>query len=340
MRLLVTGGLGFIGSNFIRHMLAADRRVRIVNLDLRTYAGNPANLADLRRDPRYRWVRGDIADPKVVDRCLRGAEAVVHFAAETHVDRSILDASVFLRTNVIGTQVLLDAALRRKIGRFIHVSTDEVYGSVARGLSREGDRLEPNSPYAASKAASDLLVRSYVRTHGLPAIVTRASNNFGPYQYPEKALPLMITNWMDAQPFALYGDGRNVRDWLFVLDHARALQLVLRRGRPGEVYNIGGTHSCANRELIERVRALMGVGPELVRRVPDRLGHDRRYALDCSKLKSLGFRHAYGFTEALQATVGWYRSHEAWWRPLKKGGGYRRYYSRQYAARLKSRASK
>jgi dTDP-glucose 4,6-dehydratase len=340
MRLLVTGGLGFIGSNFIRHMLAADRRVRIVNLDLRTYAGNPANLADLRRDPRYRWVRGDIADPKVVDRCLRGAEAVVHFAAETHVDRSILDASVFLRTNVIGTQVLLDAALRRKIGRFIHVSTDEVYGSVARGLSREGDRLEPNSPYAASKAASDLLVRSYVRTHGLPAIVTRASNNFGPYQYPEKALPLMITNWMDAQPFPLYGDGRNVRDWLFVLDHARALQLVLRRGRPGEVYNIGGTHSCANRELIERVRALMGVGPELVRRVPDRLGHDRRYALDCSKLKSLGFRHAYGFTEALQATVGWYRSHEAWWRPLKKGGGYRRYYSRQYAARLKSRASK
>jgi dTDP-glucose 4,6-dehydratase len=340
MRLLVTGGLGFIGSNFIRHMLAVDRRVRIVNLDLRTYAGNPASLADLFRDPRYRWVKGDIADGKVVDRCMKGAEAVVHFAAETHVDRSILDAAVFLRTNVIGTQVLLDAALRHKVGRFVHVSTDEVYGSVARGLSREGDRLEPNSPYAASKAASDLLVRSYVVTHGLPAVVTRASNNFGPYQYPEKALPLMITNWMDGEPFPLYGDGRNVRDWLFVVDHARAIETVVRRGRTGEIYNIGGTHSCSNRELIERVRLLMGVGPELVRRVPDRPGHDRRYALDCCKLKRLGFRHAYGFTQALQATVEWYRANEAWWRPLKKGGGYRRYYSRQYAVRLKGRASK
>ncbi|OGS39165.1 MAG: dTDP-glucose 4,6-dehydratase [Elusimicrobia bacterium RIFOXYA2_FULL_69_6] len=337
MRLLVTGGLGFIGSNFIRHMLAADRGVRILNLDLRTYAGNPASLADAARSPRYRWVRGDIADPRVVDRCMKGADAVVHFAAETHVDRSILDAAVFLRTNVVGTQVLLDAALRRKVGRFVHVSTDEVYGSVARGFSREGDRLEPNSPYAASKAASDLLVRSYVVTHGLPAVVTRASNNFGPCQYPEKALPLMITNWIDQEPFPLYGDGRNVRDWLYVVDHARAIALVLRRGRPGDIYNIGGTHSCDNRELLERVRLLMGVGPELVRRVPDRPGHDRRYALDCSKLKALGFRHAFGFTQALQLTVDWYRGHEAWWRPLKKQGGFRSYYSRQYAARLKGR---
>ncbi len=340
MRLLVTGGLGFIGSNFIRHMLAADRGVRILNLDLRTYAGNPASLADAARSPRYRWVRGDIADPRVVDRCMKGADAVVHFAAETHVDRSILDAAVFLRTNVVGTQVLLDAALRRKVGRFVHVSTDEVYGSVARGFSREGDRLEPNSPYAASKAASDLLVRSYVVTHGLPAVVTRASNNFGPCQYPEKALPLMITNWIDQEPFPLYGDGRNVRDWLYVVDHARAIALVLRRGRPGDIYNIGGTHSCDNRELLERVRLLMGVGPELVRRVPDRPGHDRRYALDCSKLKALGFRHAFGFTQALQLTVDWYRGHEAWWRPLKKQGGFRSYYSRQYAARLKGRVSR
>jgi dTDP-glucose 4,6-dehydratase len=337
MRLLVTGGLGFIGSNFIRHMLAVSPRVRIVNLDLRTYAGNPANLADLARDPRYRWVKGDIADPRVVDRCTKGAEAVVHFAAETHVDRSILDAAAFLRTNVVGTQVLLDAALRHKVGRFVHVSTDEVYGSVARGLSREGDRLEPNSPYAASKAASDLLVRSYVVTHGLPAVVTRASNNFGPCQYPEKALPLMITNWIDGQPFPLYGDGRNVRDWLYVLDHARAIALILRRGRPGEIYNIGGTHSATNRELLERVRLLMGVGPGLVRRVPDRPGHDRRYALDCSKLKALGFRHSCGFTQALQLTVDWYRGHEDWWRPLKRKGGFRSYYSRQYAARLRGR---
>jgi dTDP-glucose 4,6-dehydratase len=340
MRLLVTGGLGFIGSNFIRHMLGSERGVRILNLDLCTYAGNPASLSDLARDPRYRWVRGDIADPRVVDRCMKGADAAVHFAAETHVDRSILDAAAFLRTNVVGTQVLLDAALRRKVGRFVHVSTDEVYGSVARGFSREGDRLEPNSPYAASKAASDLLVRSYVVTHGLPAVVTRASNNFGPCQYPEKALPLMITNWIDQEPFPLYGDGRNVRDWLYVADHARAIALVLRRGRPGETYNIGGTHSCDNRELVERVRLLMGVGPGLVRRVPDRPGHDRRYALDCSRLKSLGFKHAFGFTQALQLTVDWYRGHEAWWRPLKRKGGFRSYYSRQYAALRKGRVSR
>jgi dTDP-glucose 4,6-dehydratase len=357
MRLLVTGGLGFIGSNFIRHMLATQRGVRIVNLDLCTYAGNPASLEDVRKScgertraaagpvwesigARYRWVRGDIADPRVVDRCMQGADAVVHFAAETHVDRSILDAAAFLRTNVIGTQVLLDAALRHKIGRFVHVSTDEVYGSVATGLSREGDPLEPNSPYAASKAASDLLVRSYVVTHGLPAVITRASNNFGPYQYPEKALPLMISNWIDGEPFPLYGDGRNVRDWLFVLDHARALALVLRRGRVGEVYNIGGTYSCSNRQLLEQVRRIMGVGPELVRRVPDRPGHDRRYALDCSRLKALGFRHAYGFSQALAETVAWYRAHESWWRPLKKGGGYRQYYKRQYAARLTEKASR
>lgn len=331
MRLLVTGGLGFIGSNFIRHMLGAHRAVRITNLDLRTYAGNPANLADLARDRRYRWVRGDIADPRAVERCMEGADAVVHFAAETHVDRSILDASVFLRTNVIGTQVLLDAALRHKIGRFVHVSTDEVYGSVAKGLSREGDNLEPNSPYAASKAASDLLVRSYVVTHGLPAVITRASNNFGPYQYPEKALPLMITNWLDGQPFPLYGDGRNVRDWLYVVDHARAIATVLRRGKTGDIYNIGGTYSCDNRELVARVRRIMGVGEGLVRRVPDRPGHDRRYALDCGKLKRLGFRHAYDFERALRLTVDWYRGHEAWWRPLKTQGGYRKYYKKQYS---------
>jgi len=340
MRVLVTGGLGFIGSNFIRHMLAAQRRISIVNLDLCTYAGNPANLADIARDRRYRWVKGDIADPRAVDRCMKGAEAVVHFAAETHVDRSILDATAFLRTNVVGTLVLLDAALRHKVSRFVHIGTDEVYGSVARGRSREGDRLEPNSPYAASKAAADLLVRSYVVTHGLPAVITRASNNFGPYQHPEKALPLMITNWMDGEPFPLYGDGRNVRDWLFVLDHARAIALVLRRGRPGEIYNIGGTHCAANRELLEKVRSIMGVDPRLVRRVPDRPGHDRRYALNCGKLRALGFRHAYGFETALRQTVSWYREQQPWWRPLKQGGGFRAYYRRQYAVRLKEEASR
>ena len=334
MRLLVTGGLGFIGSNFIRHVLAEHPGVRVVNLDLRTYAGNPANLADLRGNPRYRWIKGDIADPFIVKRCMAGADAVVHFAAETHVDRSILDAGAFLRTNVVGTDVLLRAALKNGVERFVHVGTDEVYGSVPRGFSTESDRLLPNSPYAASKAAGDLLARSYFVTHGLPVIVTRASNNFGPYQFPEKALPLMITNWIDDKPYPLYGDGRQVRDWLYVLDHVRALDLILRRGRPGEVYNVAGGYSCANRELVERVRRLMEKPRDLVKRVPDRPGHDRRYALNFSKLKKLGYRPAHGFGAALARTVDWYRGHETWWRPLKKDGGYRAYYRRQYAARL------
>lgn len=338
MRLLVTGGLGFIGSNFIRHMLTTRRGASIVNLDARTYAGNPANLADFARDERYKWVRGDIADARVVAKCMAGCDAIVHFAAETHVDRSILDAGAFLRTNVIGTQVLLDGALRHKVARFVHVSTDEVYGSVAKGQSKEGDRLEPNSPYAASKAASDLLVRSYVVTHKAPAVITRASNNFGPYQYPEKALPLMITNWIDGLPFPLYGDGLQVRDWLFVVDHARAIETVLEKGAIGEIYNIGGAFSCDNRELVERVRSLMGVSKDLIRPVADRPGHDRRYALDCARLYKLGFKHAYSFPEALELTIRWYRGHERWWRPLKKQGGYRAYYSKQYAPRLKAGA--
>lgn len=333
MKLLVTGGLGFIGSNFIRHVLGSSKSTSVVNLDLCTYAGNPRNLEDAPVS-RYRWVKGDIADPKVVDKCMAGADAVVHFAAETHVDRSIMDASAFLRTNVIGTQVLLDSALKHKVGRFVHVSTDEVYGSVPPPKeSVETDILEPNSPYAASKAASDLLVRSYVQTHRLPAVITRASNNFGPYQYPEKALPVMITNWMDGLPYPLYGDGLQVRDWLYVVDHARAIALVLKKGEDGGIYNVGGAFSCTNRELVKRVRALMGVSEDLVTPVPDRKGHDRRYALDCSKLYSLGFKHAYDFETALAATVEWYKAREDWWRPLKKQGGYRAYYKKQYEVR-------
>ena len=337
MRLLVTGGLGFIGSNFIRRALGGRSGARIVNLDAQTYAGNPESLADVAGDPRYRWIKGDIADPGTVDRAMSGADAVVHFAAETHVDRSILDAAAFLRTNVLGTQVLLEAALRHKVGRFIHVSTDEVYGSVpAPRFSVETDRLEPNSPYAASKAASDLLVRSYFTTFGAPVIITRASNNFGPYQYPEKALPLMVTNWLDDLPFPLYGDGLQVRDWLYVLDHVRAIELILDKGVLGEVYNIGGSHHCTNKQLIERVRGLMKKPKELVRSVPDRPGHDRRYALNCAKLARLGFRHAYGFEKALKSTIGWYRANESWWRRLRKDGGFRDYYRRQYASRLKA----
>ncbi|MEK9144793.1 MAG: dTDP-glucose 4,6-dehydratase [Elusimicrobiota bacterium] len=333
MRLLVTGGLGFIGSNFIRHYLARHPSDTLVNLDLRTYAGNPANLEGMAGARRHRWVRGDITDPKAVDRCMKGAEVVVHFAAESHVDRSILEPGAFLKTNILGTQVLLDAALRHKTRRFLHVSTDEVYGSVETGHSREGDPLEPNSPYAASKASSDLLVRSYGVTFGLDAVITRASNNFGPYQFPEKALPLMITNWLSGLPFPLYGDGRNVRDWVFVGDHVRGIELVLRKGKAGEVYNIGGTRSLANRDLVSTVRRLMGVGPELVQPVADRPGHDRRYAVDCSKLKALGFRHAWTFEEALESTVRWYRDNADWWKPLKGRKEYRSYYKTQYKKR-------
>lgn len=331
MKVLVTGGLGFIGSNFIRAALKARPSWSIVNLDLQTYAGNPANLADVTS--RYKWIKGDIRDPKTVDRAMKGCELVVHFAAETHVDRSILDASAFLTTNVIGTQVLLDAALRHRVHRFLHVSTDEVYGSVAKGLSKEGDNLEPNSPYAASKAASDLLVRSYFVTHKAPVVMTRASNNYGPYQYPEKALPLMITNFMEDRPFPQYGDGKQVRDWLHVVDHARAILLVLEKGTLGEAYNIGGSYTCQNRELIARVLRLMGKDPSLVTRVEDRKGHDRRYALDCAKLKKLGFKHAYDFEKGLRETIAWYGANEKWWRPLKVAGGYRSYYKTQYKHR-------
>jgi dTDP-glucose 4,6-dehydratase len=331
VKVLVTGGLGFIGSNFIRTALKARPSWTIVNLDALTYAGNPANLADIKA--RHKWIKADIRDPKAVDRAMKGCELVVHFAAETHVDRSILDASTFLTTNVIGTQVLLDAALRLKVRRFLHVSTDEVYGSVTKGYSKEGDILEPNSPYAASKAASDLLVRSYFVTHKAPVVTTRASNNYGPYQYPEKALPLMVTNFMEDRPFPQYGDGKQVRDWLHVVDHARAILLVLEKGVLGDVYNIGGSYTCQNRVLIQRVLRLMGKDASLVTRVEDRKGHDRRYALDCSKLKSLGFKHAYDFEKGLRETIAWYRANERWWRPLKVGGGYRAYYKTQYKGR-------
>jgi dTDP-glucose 4,6-dehydratase len=333
VKVLVTGGLGFIGSNFIRHLLKARPAWSIVNLDKRTYAGNPANLQEVARNPRYRWVRADICDPEAVEKAMAGCEQVVHLAAETHVDRSILDAGAFLRTNVLGTQVLLDAALRQGVTRFLHVSTDEVYGSVPKGLSKEGDHLEPNSPYAASKAASDLLVRSYFVTHKAPVLTTRASNNYGPYQYPEKALPLMITNFMEDKPFPMYGDGRQVRDWLHVVDHARAILHVLEKGALGEIYNIGGSYTCENRELIEKVLKLMKKPADLVKKVEDRKGHDRRYALDCTKLKKLGFKHEYDFETGLKETIKWYQTHEQWWRPLKVDGGYRTYYQKQYAAR-------
>jgi len=326
VKMLVTGGLGFIGSNFIRHVLKARPAWKIVNLDKQTYAGNPANLKGLN----VKTIKKDICDAKAVDAAIKGCDHVVHFAAETHVDRSILDAGAFLTTNILGTQVLLDAALRHKVRRFLHVSTDEVYGSIPKGYSKEGDNLEPNSPYAASKAGSDMLVRSYFVTHKAPVITTRASNNYGPYQYPEKALPLMITNFMEDKAFPQYGDGKQVRDWLHVTDHARGILLALEKGRIGEIYNIGGSYTCQNRELIKKVLKLMGKPDGLVTRVEDRKGHDRRYALDCSKLKRLGFKHQYDFETGLAQTIAWYLANEKWWRPLKVAGGYRSYLKKAY----------
>ena len=335
MKIVVTGGAGFIGANFVRTMLERHGDVSIVTLDALTYAGNLANLESVRDDPRHRFVRGDITDANAVDDALAGVDAVVHFAAESHVDRSIEDASAFLRTNVIGTQVLLDGARRNRVARFVHVSTDEVYGSLgAEGRFTETSPLDPSSPYAASKAASDLLVFAYVRTHGMDAVVTRCSNNFGPYQFPEKVIPLFVTNAMADEPLPLYGDGLNVRDWIHVEDHCEALDLVLRRGRTGEVYNVSAENEWTNRDLTREILRRVGKPETLVRKVADRPGHDRRYALDAAKLRGeLGWSPRWRFADALDATIAWYREHESWWRAVKSGE-YRRFYDQWYRGRL------
>jgi len=320
VRILVTGGLGFIGSNFIRQMLEEHPEDSIVNLDKITYAGNPENLKDIAGDPRYTFVRGDICDPGVVGSVFREhpIDAVVHFAAESHVDRSIEDASVFVRTNVLGTHVLLEAALSHGVKRFIHVSTDEVYGSIRSGSFRETDNLNPSSPYSASKAASDLLARSYHITHGLGVIVTRCTNNFGPYQYPEKLIPLFATNLLEGKKVPVYGTGKNVRDWIHVADHCRAVDFVLRHGEPGEVYNIGGDNEKSNLEITEGILKALGKDGSMIEYVPDRPGHDWRYSLDSSKLRAMGWKPEFDFETALRATVQWYTGNEWWWRPLKR----------------------
>ncbi len=332
MRVLVTGGAGFIGSHFIRHLLRCHPDCQVVNLDKLTYAGNLANLADLAGHPRYRFVRGDICDGRLVDEVMAGCDAVVNFAAESHVDRSIHDAGEFIRTDVYGTWTLLEAARRHRVARYLQVSTDEVYGSIEQGAFTERDPLRPSSPYAASKAGGDHMVLAYWRTHRLPVLVTRASNTFGPNQYPEKVIPLFITNAIDDLPLPLYGDGRHVRDWLYVLDHCTALDLVLHKGTEGEVYNVGGGAEVENIVLTRRILALLGKPESLIRPVADRPGHDRRYALDTRKLRALGWEPAHAFEDALAATVAWYRANEAWWRPLKSGE-FRAYYERQYGRR-------
>ena len=322
MRVLVTGGAGFIGSHYVRQVLSgaypslADAEV--VVLDKLTYAGNEANLAPVADSSRLRFVRGDIVDAEVVGDVMQGVDLVVHFAAESHVDRSILGSFDFVTTNVLGTTTLLQAALDAEVGKFVHVSTDEVYGSIDSGSWPEDHVLEPNSPYSASKASSDLIARSYFRTHGLPVCVTRCSNNYGPYQFPEKFIPLFVTNLLDGLTVPLYGDGMNVRDWLHVDDHCQGIQLVADGGRPGEVYNIGGGTELTNRELTERMLAAVGADWDRVEHVADRKGHDRRYSVDCTKIREeLGYRPRVAFDEGLADTVRWYADNRAWWEPLK-----------------------
>ena len=316
MKLFITGAAGFIGSNYVRHVLSTtDDEVTV--FDALTYAGNLSSLDDVADDPRFRFVQGDICDRAVMATAMDGHDAVVHFAAESHVDRSIVDPDTFVRTNCLGTNVMCDVARNVGVDRFLHISTDEVYGSIEDGSFVETDRLGPRSPYSSSKAGSDLIALSYEETYGLPVIVTRSSNNFGPYQFPEKVIPLFVTNLLDGKKVPLYGDGLNIRDWIYVMDNCAGVDVVLRKGVVGEIYNIGGGNETTNRELTEKVLSLLGVGDEMVEYVQDRLGHDRRYSIDCSKANALGWVPSRSLDEALAETVEWYRANRAWWEPLK-----------------------
>jgi len=319
VKVLVTGGCGFIGSNFIRYMFATYPDIEIVNLDKLTYAGNPENLRDIEGLDGYTFVQGDIGDESLVEKVVsEGFDAVLNFAAESHVDRSVTGPREFIQTDVFGTFTLLEASRRHGVPRYLQVSTDEVYGSIEDGSFTESSQIAPNSPYSASKAAGDLLVRAYHVTYGMPVLITRSSNNFGPYQYPEKLMPLFITNAIDDRKLPLYGDGMNVRDWLFVTDNCAAIDLVLREGEPGEVYNIGGAQERANIEITRAILEILGKPESLIEYVADRPGHDRRYSLDSSKAAALGFKPREDFEEMLTETVRWYVENRTWWEPLKK----------------------
>lgn len=337
-RILITGGSGFIGSNFIRHLLAARPDAHITNLDALTYSGNAENLRDLENDPRYTFVHADICDAEKIRPLVAEADALIHFAAESHVDRSILDTRPFIRTNVLGTQTLLDAAVATKLKRFIHISTDEVYGSLPLDRSdlrfNEESAIRPNSPYAASKAASDMLVRAAHHTFGLNTSITRCSNNFGPYQFPEKVIPLFVTNLIEDKKVPLYGDGLNVRDWIHVEDHCEAILAVLERGKSGEVYNIGADNEQSNLDLTRSILHILGKGDEFIRHVEDRLGHDRRYAIDSSKIQTeLGWSATRSaWPDALISTVNWYVKNPTWWQRVKSGA-YREFHDKLYANR-------
>lgn len=334
-RILVTGGCGFIGSNFIRLLLRERPEWQVVNLDKLTYAGRLENLQDVAGDPRYSFILGDICDPEAVQKAMFGCQLAVNFAAETHVDRSILGASHFIETDVKGVMVLLEEARKVGLEKFIQVSTDEVYGSIERGSFTEESPLNPRNPYAASKAGGDRMAYAYWATYGVPIVITRASNNYGPYQYPEKLIPLFVTNALRDAPLPVYGDGRNVRDWLFVEDHCRALLFLLEHGQPGEVYNIAGGNERENLEVTKAVLRLLGKPESLIRFVADRPGHDRRYSLDATKLRKLGWAPQVDFQKGLELTVRWYVENSWWWQPIKDhDGDFRKFYQTQYGERL------
>jgi len=333
MRLLVTGGAGFIGSNFIHLVLAERQDWEVVNLDKLTYAGNPANLKDIEGNPRYRFVKGDICDEAAVAEAIHGCDSVVNFAAETHVDRSIMDPMAFLRTDITGTFVLLEAVRAGKARRLLQVSTDEVYGSIPQGAADETWPLKPSSPYASSKAGADLLALSYFTTYETDVVITRGANNIGPYQYPEKVLPLFITNALEDTSLPLYGDGLQVRDYTYVDDHCRGILLALEKGRSGEVYNVGAGNEMPNIEMARFLLATLGKHESLIKHVKDRPGHDRRYAINSTKLRALGWQPRYEAMQALRATARWYTENRWWWEPIKSGELYREYYQRQYEQR-------
>jgi dTDP-glucose 4,6-dehydratase len=334
MKLLVTGGAGFIGSNFIHYIIREHSQWEITNLDKLTYAGNLENLQDIEQDPHYHFVKGDIGDRDLVDNLLRQSfDVIINFAAESHADRSILDCSEFLETNDKGAQILLEGARKYQVPRFLQISTDEVYGSINDGCFCEGNNICPTSPYAASKACADLLCLAYWKTHKVPVLITRCSNNYGPYQFPEKLIPLVITNAQENKPIPVYGDGLNVRDWIFVLDHCRAIDAVIRKGQPGEVYNVGASSEKTNLEIIYTILDLLHKPRSLIQFVTDRAAHDRRYAIDPTKLSNeLGWKPDYSFQKSMADTVGWYLDHQDWWTRIKKGD-YAQYYERMYRGR-------
>lgn len=319
MKIFVTGGAGFIGSNFIRFILKKYPDYEIVNMDKLTYCGNLENLKDIQNDPRYSFIKGDIKDADVVKNAMKGCNAVANFAAESHVDRSIKDANHFVKTNVHGVLSLLKVAKDMKISRFVQIGTDEVYGSIERGTFTEESTLNPRSPYSASKAGGDLLTLSFYSTYKLPGIVTRSSNNFGPYQYPEKIVPLFITNALEGKKLPLYADGMNVRDWIYVLDNCEAIDMILHKGKIGEIYNVSEGYEITNIELTRRILKYLGKSEDLIQFVEDRPGHDKRYSLDSAKIKALGWKPRYDFDSALKKTINWYKENRKWWEPLKKG---------------------